>query len=253
MNIPRLLPIATIMLAFALPQARAQSTIDLGSAAGFAVLAGTGITFTSPGNFITGDIGSYSVPTISGIGNVTFLSGSNHAGDAFTQAAKTDLAAAYADAVGRTPVAIASALGGITLTPGVYSAGTFAITGNLTLNGSGVYIFQAGSTLDTAASSQVLLTGGATADKIFWQVGSSATFVTSSVFVGTVLANTSITAGTGANFDGRLLAMTGAVTLAGGDTVATPIPEPSTYALLAGFVALGLAVARRRFASVVLP
>ena len=184
MNIKRLRPFALFILLSTLPLARAQTIIDLGSATSFAVLAGTGITFTTPGNTISGDIGSFSVPTITGISNVTFLSGSNHAGDAFTQTAKTDLAAAYADAVGRTPVAIASALGGITLTPGVYSATTFALTGNLTLNGSGVYIFQATSTLDTAASSQVLLTGGATAGNIFWQVGSSATFVTAQSSLG---------------------------------------------------------------------
>ena len=74
-------------------------------------------------------------------------------------------------------------------------------------------IFQAGSTLTTAPGSRVTLTGGTQACNVFWQVGSSATLDTGSVFRGTVLAMTSITANTGATIEGRLLARGGAVTL----------------------------------------
>jgi hypothetical protein len=54
---------------------------------------------------------------------------------------------------------------------------------------------------------------GGDACHVFWQVTSSATLGTSSVFVGTVLALTSVTATTGAVIFGRLLARNGAVTL----------------------------------------
>ena len=249
-NSRSILLLTTLAFASWQTHANAQATIDLGSAADFAVLAGSAITFTGA-TTVSGDVGSYPTPAITGIENVTFLSGSNHAGDASTQAAKTALASAYADAFGRSGTTIGTQLGGSTLTPGVYSAGTFAITGNLTLNGGGVYIFQAGSTLDLAADSNVFLTNGATAANVFWQVGSSATFLTNSAFVGNLLAFTSITVGIGTDIDGRLLAQNGAVTLGGTNTISVPtaIPEPATTAALAaglmGLVVIGVRRIRR--------
>lgn len=242
-----LLLLATLAIAGWQTHANAQTTVDLGSAASYAVLAGSAITFTGA-TTISGDVGSYPTNTIAGV-TPTYLSGSNHGGDSFTQAAKTALAGAYADAAGRSGSIIGTQLGGTTLTPGVYSAGTFAITGNLTLNGSGVYIFQSAAALDTAISSQVLLTNGAQAANVFWQVASSATFLSSSVFVGNVLANTSITVGTGSVIDGRVLAMNGAVTFDGGNTIAVPtaIPEPAaTAALAAGLMGLVIGAWRIR-------
>jgi hypothetical protein len=87
------------------------------------------------------------------------------------------------------------------------------LTGTLTLNGSGVYIFQIGSTLVTASAARVVLIGGAQPCEIFWQVGSSATIATSTTFVGTIMALTSIAMQTGATLNGRALARNGAVTL----------------------------------------
>ncbi|MBA4137846.1 MAG: hypothetical protein C0518_11060 [Opitutus sp.] len=231
--------------------ARAQAAIDFGSAAGFSVLGGAGITFTAT-TTLTGDVGTFPTATIAGADNIIFLSGVNHAGDATTQAAKIDLTTAYTDASNRTSGTIASQLGGTVLTPGVYSAGTFAITGNLTLNGSGVYIFQSSSTLDAAANSQVLLTGGATADNVYWQVGSSATFLSDATIVGNVMAFASITVGTGTDVIGRLFAQTGAVSFAGNNSVAAPtaIPEPATsVALAAGMMGLLVVVRRWRAGS----
>jgi hypothetical protein len=91
------------------------------------------------------------------------------------------------------------------------------LTGAVTLDAGGdpdaVFIFQAGSTLTTASSSSVVLLNDAQACNVFWQVGSSATFGTSTRLRGNVLAHTSITANTNATFEGRLLAQNGAVTL----------------------------------------
>ena len=70
-----------------------------------------------------------------------------------------------------------------------------------------------GSTLVTTAGRQVILSGGAKASNIFWQVGSSATLGTTSVFKGNILALASITVTTGATVEGRLLARTGAVAM----------------------------------------
>lgn len=106
-------------------------------------------------------------------------------------------------------------LGGQTLKPGVYCfPSSAAIVGTLTLNGNGMYIFKIGSTLTTGAgNSHIVLTNGASSSNVFWQVGSSATLGTASVFKGTIIAYSSITSTTSAAVDGRLIAINGAVTL----------------------------------------
>ncbi|MCX6785853.1 MAG: ice-binding family protein [Candidatus Komeilibacteria bacterium] len=196
---------------------RAATTINLGVADNFAVLAGSGITNTGA-TTITGDVGSYPTLTQTGFGSVT-LTGTNHAGDGVTQQGKTDLTAAYIDAAGRGGAsAIVADLGGQTLTPGVYNtASGIGITGELTLNGgddpNAVFIFQAGSTLTTAAASHVTLTHSAQACNVFWQVGSSATLGTTSDFKGNILALASITDNGGSTIAGRMLARNAAVTL----------------------------------------
>ena len=108
-------------------------------------------------------------------------------------------------------------LGGLILTPGVYSYSSSAgLTGTLTLNAQGdpnaFFFFKIGSSLTTASSSMVLYTNGAQPCNVVWAVKSSATLGTGSTFVGTILAQASITATTGDTVYGRLLAKS-AVTL----------------------------------------
>jgi hypothetical protein len=89
--------------------------------------------------------------------------------------------------------------------------------GNFTLDAQGdanaVFIFQISSTLTTLGSTQIILAGNAQAKNVFWQVGSSATLGTNSVFQGNILALQSITMDTGATLTGRVLARNGAVTM----------------------------------------
>jgi hypothetical protein len=229
----------------------AEAPVGLGTADSFAVLAGSGITNTGS-TTITGDIGSHPTPAQTGTGacpaaGCVTLDGVNHEDDAVTQGAKADLTTAYNDAAGRTPVTtIATELGGQTLGGGVYNsaAGTFGITGTLTLDAGGnpdeVFVFQTASTLITASASSVNLLGGAQACNVFWQVGSSATLGTSSSFSGNILALTDITMTTNATAVGRVLARNGAVTLdtntitraacAAPTVEASPSPTPSPSA-----------------------
>lgn len=213
---------AVVVLATTLTTAATNTTtVALGSTAHFITLAGAGITFSGSSNSTTinGDIGTYPTTTITGLGNV-ILNGVNHAGDPITQTGKVDLVTAYHDAVGRpadVTFPAATDLGGLTLTPGVHrDSSSFAITGTLTLDAQGnpdaVWIFQTGSTLITASASVVSLTNGAQARNVFWQVGSSATLGTYSIFRGSILALTDITMTTGAMIEGRTLARNGAVT-----------------------------------------
>lgn len=195
----------------------AQTTINLGAATNFAVLAGSGITNTGT-TVIVGDVGTYPTTTETGFGTVTIL-GTNHGGDAVTQSAKADLVTAYNDAASRTPVLpISGNLGGQVLVPGVYQASSsILLNGTLTLDAQGdpnaVFIFQIGSTITTGSGSNITLINGAQHCRVFWQVGSSATLGTNSIFAGTIMAFTSITATTGVTVDGRLLARNGAVTM----------------------------------------
>jgi hypothetical protein len=134
--------------------------------------------------------------------------------------AELDLTIAYNDAASLpNGAALPADLAGLTLTPGLYTNATTVMlsAGNLTLDGQGnanaVFIFQVGSTLTTLGSTQIVLTGGAQAANVFWQVGSSATLGTSSVFEGTILSLQSISLNTGATLVGRALARNGQVTL----------------------------------------
>lgn len=201
------------------------TAVPLGTAGSFAVLAGAGITNTGP-TTLNGDVGTYPTLTITGAGTMT-VNGTNHHGDNVTQSAKTDLVTAYNAAAGEGPTSpIAADLGGMTLSPGVYnSASSIKLTGTLTLNGGGnedsVFVFQAGSALTTESASNINLVNGAQSCHVFWQIGSSATLGTSSMFRGTIVALTSITVTTGVSVTGRVLARNGAVTL-DSDTITAP-------------------------------
>ncbi|MEU8328482.1 ice-binding family protein [Micromonospora sp. NPDC048839] len=210
----------TLLAVLAVPRSAsaAEPPVPLGAAATFAVLAGTTITSTGLSE-VNGDIGVSPGTAVTGFPPGQ-LNGSLHANDAVAVAGQSDLAIAYNDAVSRTTTDVVSdQLGGTTKTTGVYEsvAGTFDITGDLTLDAEGdpnaVFIFKTTTTLITGASSMVNLANGAQACNVFWQVGSSATLGANSILRGNLLAFTSITVGAALEVDGRTLAINGAVTM----------------------------------------
>ena len=213
-----LLVLITSVIAGAWPAAAFAATQPrLGTALNFAVLAGSTITNTGP-SVITGNLG-LSPGTASSVtgfppGSVT---GTQHTADAVALQAKNDLVTAYTDAANAptTSDLTGKDLGGMNLTPGVYTFSSSAqLTGPLTLSGNGVFIFKIGSTLTTASNSTVLLRNGAQACAVYWQVGSSATLGSATQFQGNLMALTSITMVTGANIlTGRALARNAALTL----------------------------------------
>jgi len=221
--------------------ASAATDVNLGAAAPFAVLAGSGISDV-PTSTITGDVGLSPATgaDITGLGplevhgTIYTTDGTGPAGNvndpALLTNAKNDLSGAYTTASNDSATNSFNAgdnqLGGQTLTPGVYS---FAHAANanitaaqpLTLSGNGVFVLQAASDLITASGSVVQLTNGAQACHVYWVVRSSATLGSSSTFVGTLMALTSATLDTGATVQGRILAENALVTL-DANTITTP-------------------------------
>ncbi|PXX37361.1 Ig-like protein group 2 [Undibacterium pigrum] len=184
------------------------ASINLGSAASFAVLAGTSITNNSGGlTMVSGDVGASS-QTVDPVQTAGF---SNYKSGAILNTALADLQVAIADANSRTCTVNVPGgvdLGGTTLTPGVYCyAGAITITGTLTLNGPGLYLFRGNSTLNTLANSVVALNGGASAATVFWVPVAATTLGANSVFKGNILSQSAaITLGDTATLqNGRVL------------------------------------------------
>jgi hypothetical protein len=202
--------------------------VNLDCSAGFAVLAGSTVTNTGL-SIVNGDLGLSPGSAVTGFPPGAVAGGAIHINDTLANAAKLCLTTAYNAAAGRTtaPITVSGNIGGQTLAPGLYkSTSTLAISsGDLTLAGpaDGVWIFQIASTLTTTAGRRVILAGGAQAKNIFWQVGTSATLGTTSVFQGNIMADQSITLNTGAVLNGRALTRIGAVTLEG-SSVTKPAP-----------------------------
>lgn len=217
--------------------------VDLGTAAGFVVLAKSGIS-SVPASIITGDIGvSPAAATyITGFSltadaSNTFATSPQVIGKVYASdyapptptnltVAIGDMERALTDAASRAPDVTelgAGNVGGMTLAPGVYKWGTgLLIPTDLTLEGTAtdVWIFQIAQDLTVASAASVMLSGGANAENIFWQVTGMVDIGTTAHVEGTVLTATSLNMRTGASLNGRLLAQT-AVDLDGG-TVTAP-------------------------------
>jgi hypothetical protein len=192
----------------------------LGTAQSFAILAASTITNTGPST-ISGSVGLYPGTSITGLLPVQVTNGIIHTTDAVAQQAQLDQTYAYQTLAGLGVGVDESGvdLGGLTLTPGIYSfSSSAALNGVLTLdfqgNANALFIFRIGSALTTGSGSSVVVVNGLQTDGIYWQVGSSATLGTSTTFAGNILALTSITLDTTAKIEcGRAFAQTGAVTL----------------------------------------
>ena len=212
----------TFTTSAACPPPGGGSALALGAACTFGILAGSTVTnVAGTATHVGGDVGVWSGSAVTGFGAPAVITGATHAGDAVAQTAQGDLTTAYNNAAAAAGGAILPPdIGGLTLAPGVYKTTSaqpsLGITGNLTLAGpsTGVWIFQIVSTLTTATgNSHVIMSGGATSHNVFWQVGSSATLGTNTIFAGTIMAQASVTLTTGATLNGRALARSGAVTL----------------------------------------
>jgi hypothetical protein len=209
--------------------------VNLGTSGNFAILAKAGVS-TVPSSIITGNIG-VSPAAATAITGFDLVLGS---GAAFSKSAQvtgnvyapdygnptpsnlttavSNMETAYTDAAGRAPnytELYSGNISGKTLTTGVYKWGTdVLINTNVTLNGgpNDVWIFQIAGKLTQADATHIILSGGAKAENIFWQVADTVAIGTTAHFEGIILGMKNITVGTNASVNGRLLAQT-AVTL----------------------------------------
>lgn len=193
------------------------SLIDLNSARKYAVFAATTVTNTGP-TLINGSLGVS--PGTAVTGNPIIINGALEAGSINASIAHYDIKNAYIRASKQVVThKVSGNLGGKTLYAGVYNStdGLEISSGDLTLDGqnksSAVFIFQMATTLYLSEGRNIFLINGATASNVFWQVGSSATFGTTAVVVGTVMAYSSISMFTDVTIKGRVFALNGAVTM----------------------------------------
>lgn len=216
------------------------AAVPLGTAANYAILAKTGVS-SVPGSVVTGNIGVsptartgltgwslISEPTdtyftsaqVVGFGKLYAADNVGGTTSADMSAAIGSLETAYTAAAGRTATSAATTnvgagtLTSLTFAPGVYEWGSaVVIPTNLTLNGSAtdVWIFKVAGSLDMAAAKNVILSGGAQARNIFWQVAGAVNIGADTHFEGIILGQTSITFGNNASINGRLLAQSAVV------------------------------------------
>ena len=202
----RSLPSASVVVTLPAPSL-------LGDAASYSVLGGA-VTNTLT-TTVSGDLGVSPAGTIAGFPD-GIVEGDIHLNDAHSADGQSALAAAYADLSTREPTTTFSGdLNGRTFTAGVHhTEAALELTGTLTLNGDAndIFIFQVNAALNTAAASQVVLTGGALAANVYWVVNGAAGTGADSTFVGSILADGAITLGARSVLIGHALA-TGTVTL----------------------------------------
>jgi len=225
--------------------------INLKTAAGinsgsFAILAKTAVTTTGV-TAITGDIGlspsaesyyegfSQARDASNAFSTSSLVTGKMYASNmavptpANMTTAISDMETAYVEAAGRAIPDFtelhAGDISGKTLAPGLYKWGTgVLISTDVTLSGSAndTWVFQISQNLTMASGARVLLSGGAQAKNIVWQVGGGVgvTLDSTSHLEGIVLAAKAINLVTGATVNGRLLSQS-AVTLQA-NTIVTP-------------------------------
>jgi type VI secretion system secreted protein VgrG len=219
----------------------AQTAPSLGAAQSFAALAATTITNTGL-TVVSGNVGVSPGTAVTGFGPGVIQNGAIYSGGgSLAGPAESSAQTAYNDLVAQ-PCVPANNLSGkilgvtpgaVTLSPGVYCFDTSAqLTTTLTLNDGGdpnaLFIFQMGTTITTASNSQVQMSSGGRGTNVFWQIGSSATIGTGTIFLGQLIAYTSITMTTGASMTGRLFALGGAVTMDTNNVNAVPAPPNVT-------------------------
>jgi hypothetical protein len=209
------------------------AVVNLRASESYAILAKSAVN-NVPTSAITGDIGlspaatsyiaGFSLTSLTGYATSAQVTGSIYAADMAAPTpsnlttAVENMLTAYNDAAGRTSPDFLELgtgnIGGKTLTQGLYKwTNTVTIPASITISGNAtdVWIFQIAGDLSTSSGINVILSGGAQAKNIFWQVAGQVTLGSTSHLEGIILSKTGITLQNGASVYGRLLAQTAVV------------------------------------------
>jgi hypothetical protein len=215
------LMIAALFFAASSRPALAQSVPPLGTSQTFAVLGASTVTNTGP-TVVSGNVGVWSGTAITGFPPGLIQNGAQFTGPGLGPAktARDDAILAYNNLVGQacgtnlTGNILGQTPGFLSLSPGVYCFNTSAQLNNTLVlldggNPNAIFIFKIGTTLTTGTSARVLMSSGGRGPNVYWQIGSSATIGTSTIFRGNIIAFTDITMVSGATTTGRLHALSG--------------------------------------------
>jgi hypothetical protein len=211
------------------------STTDLAAAGSYVLLAKTGISNVTGSSITGGHLGlspaaasfitgfamtadsTNAYSTSAAVVAPAKIYASNYAvpTPANLTSAILSMQTAYTDAAARTHPDFLNLgsgnLGGQTLAPGLYTWGTgVTIPADVTIAGgaSDVWIFQVAQNLDVSTGKRVILSGGAQAKNIYWQIAGNVTIHASSHVEGVIMCKTGITLQTNATLHGRALAQT---------------------------------------------
>ena len=213
--------------------------VEIGTAGNYVILAKSGIS-TVPSSAITGDIGVSPIAATDIFGFDLVMPSEGHFSEAsqvtgkvfaanyggvtptLLTAAVSDMQTAYAAAAGRGADANVNGgqtfnelkkgdISGETLTPGVYTfTPDIIINADIYLDGTDedVFILRTAGSLLLAAKKCVILSGGAQAKNIFWQVAGQVIVGTGAHLEGVLLVKTAVVFNTGASLNGRILTQT---------------------------------------------
>lgn len=222
----------TIVLMLLIPSINFGQSINLGTAANFAVFSANGAVSNTSISHITGNVGTNSGSS-TGFGNVN---GVMHDNDGATAQCVVDLMVAYNQLNIAIPTFFPSTLLGNsdTLEAGVYSIATAATLNSvLILDAQGdpnaKFIFQINGAFSTSANAKIKLINGALACNVFWKIEGLVSIAPGTFMKGTIIANNgAINLTTNDTIEGRILSTTGAITI-DGSLVYTPIGCSSPY------------------------
>lgn len=212
--------LASIFAFLAIPVAAQAAPVNLATVTPFVVLGGSTVT-NSGTSVLNGDLGVSPGTALTGF-DTAVVNGATHENNGVAKQAQADLIVAYDTAAGQAVPPgnelTGTNLGERTLPAGAYRYTSSAqLTGALTLDAEGdpsaEFVFQIASALTTAPASSVVLVNGASPCNVYWQVGSSATLDTTTVFQGNLMALTDISLNNGATVFGRMLARNGQISL----------------------------------------
>ena len=216
----------TVALLFMIPLLNYGQSINLGSAANFAVFSASGAVSNTGISHVTGNVGTNNASS-TGFGNVN---GVMHDIDGVSAQCVVDLNVAYNQLNSAIPTFFPSSLlgNGDTLITGVYSIATAAtLNSNLILDAQGnpnaKFIFKINGAFSSSANSKIKLINGALACNVFWKIEGLVSLATGTFMKGTIIANNgAIVLTTKDTIEGRILTTAGAVTMDGA-LVYTPI------------------------------